>query len=55
MLVRRAYVPLVAVGAAALTMAWLSAQSLETPSKTIRGFSAASSALELERERVLKA
>ena len=55
MLVRRACVPMIAVGAATLTMAWLSAQSLETPLKTIRGFSAASSALELERERVLKA
>ena len=49
-----ARIGLIAVCTATAGMAWLSAQTLPG-SKPIRGFSAASSALELERERELKA
>jgi N-acetylated-alpha-linked acidic dipeptidase len=52
---RRGAIPLFAVGIATLTMAWLSAQSVDVASKPIRGFSAPSSVAELERERELKA
>ena len=49
-----ARIGLIAVCTATVGMAWLSAQSAPG-SKPIRGFSAASSAVELERERELKA
>ena len=49
-----ARIGLIAVCTATAGVAWLSAQTLPG-SKPIRGFSAASSALELERERELKA
>jgi len=47
-------VPLFAVASATLGMAWISAQGVTGP-RPIRGFSAPSSAAELERERELKA
>jgi N-acetylated-alpha-linked acidic dipeptidase len=49
-----ARIGMIAVCTATAGMAWLSAQSLPA-SRPIRGFSAASSAVELERERELKA
>ena len=49
-----ARIGLIVVCTATAGMAWLSAQTLPG-SKPIRGFSAASSALELQRERELKA
>ena len=52
---RKAAVPLFAVGSATLSMVWLSAQSTTLTSKPPRGFSVASSAAELDRERELKA
>jgi N-acetylated-alpha-linked acidic dipeptidase len=52
---RKAAVPLFAVGSATLSMVWLSAQSTTLTSAPLRGFSIASSAAELDRERELKA
>jgi N-acetylated-alpha-linked acidic dipeptidase len=50
-----ARIGIVAVVTAALGMVWLSAQSGAQMSRPLRGFSAASSAKELDRERELKA
>jgi len=50
-----ARIGIVAVVTAALGMVWLSAQSGAQVSRPLRGFSAASSATELDRERELKA
>ena len=46
---------MISVGMATLGMVWLSAQTPRPDADRIRGFSAASSAAELERERELKA
>src|SRR5216110_1981610 len=48
-------VPILAVGSAALCMAWLSAQSANIAARPLRGFTVTSSAVEVERERELKA
>jgi N-acetylated-alpha-linked acidic dipeptidase len=52
---RKGAVPLFALCAATLTVAWLSAQSPTPPAGRVRGFSAAASVAELAREQEMKA